>query len=262
MLGKILETNPKRRNVDFLTSLAQDEVDTCTRVAERFPKNYYAWTHRRYLWTVFKPLILEENSNGEDNERAVLLRGIWTSEFERICKWLETHISDHSAAHYGAQVLQLLMTPSTPYIYNPEEMAIKALEESRTLVNRQPATETKWIFRRMVVQVLLLQAKTNASIRALVQSEIVSVYHEYVAKDTSSSCLDKHHIHAWTFLVWCMLQMQKTLGAGGENLLAQNKTPRQAIPSNAISLLQRHLTVVHHQKIWTDYDCTMKEAFQ
>lgn len=108
-------------NMDMqIMSLFQRELATCTYVAEHYPKNYYAWTHRRYLWTLFFP---HNNINNNDDRSVGIsvpspsLRIVMDKELDYIwTEWLPVHPSDHSAVHYVCQVLQLALSSSSSYL--------------------------------------------------------------------------------------------------------------------------------------------------
>jgi hypothetical protein len=262
VLGKIIdqilqsEKGDETKSTAALLQLARDEMNTCTQVAERYPKNYYAWTHRRYLWTVLLPHIHPPDAS------VVVLQ----EEFLNICKWLQRHVSDHSAAHYGSQVLELwwvCSSSSTQFIKEvPQQqqrrhqqmisdtssisIAQQALKEVRGLVQRHPNHETMWIFRRLVVGVLLQHLREED--RTLVIEEIQTVYKEVVdavlstegKKDTTTAAVAHH---AWTFLVWSAMQLQDV----GEVLVDDDDLDL----STAVSVLQQHSDVAH--EMWKVY---------
>jgi hypothetical protein len=207
-------------NMDYqeqCLQLAKEEIETCRKVAERHPKNYYAWTHRRYLWSVIDPT-------------TELLREEWQ---DMLTKWLPQHVSDHSAAHYGAQVLDLWMTKSKETTLG---IAEQILPQVTSLVERQQEFhETLWILRRLVVRILLLHGKEDDTIRKLVEKDLEMVYQE------ASS-----NLHAWTYLVWVV-----RLEQGGLSLNHVVDLPK------AISVLQKHPKATH--EMWNIYGSTILE---
>lgn len=60
-----------------------DDWELCEALALRFPRNYYAWTHRAWL---------AERSETGSNELTFVER------------WLMTHVTDYSAAHYAVRI--------------------------------------------------------------------------------------------------------------------------------------------------------------
>ena len=71
-----------------LSALLSHEIDMCELVARRYPKNYYAWSHRQFVCVHFE-------------SRARLV-----SELHRSQQWCERNVSDHS----GFQHRQFLWT--------------------------------------------------------------------------------------------------------------------------------------------------------
>lgn len=87
-------------------SLSLSELETerelCRAMCERYPKNYYAWTHR--LW------LLQFMSNEQLMDELLFTEG-----------WLYAHVSDHSAANHRIQVAHRILKscPSTKqYIFD------------------------------------------------------------------------------------------------------------------------------------------------
>jgi hypothetical protein len=101
-------------------------------VAQRYPKNYYAWMHRLFcIRKASTSLVTEE----------------WTF----VTGWLPRHVSDHSAVHYGGQVLQLLVHSGN----NGHQCVQKATTEAKRLVEVFPTHEVLWIFRRNCASTML-----------------------------------------------------------------------------------------------------------
>lgn len=99
--------------------LISQEIQTCISVAESYPKNYYAWTHRFFCLQLF---LNQWNHNhnhnhntGNDNDNDTekreiglsILHDLFQKEIDSIQPWLKLHVSDHSCSHYGSQVLHL-----------------------------------------------------------------------------------------------------------------------------------------------------------
>lgn len=173
--------------------MIREELKLCTVVAERFPKNYYAWTHR--LYCIRKaPSLLQE-------------------EWNFILGWLPTHVSDHSAVHYGGQVLLLLLQVNNN---NRLELVQSAMEEGRRLVTVRPAHEVLWIFRRVCAHATMLlileENETDDEILASMQEYFVQhVENEWNEAQESrrpklGSELElewqKTHVFRLSFIVW------------------------------------------------------------
>lgn len=155
-------------------SLSLSELETerelCRAMCERYPKNYYAWTHR--LW------LLQFMSNEQLMEELLFTEG-----------WLYAHVSDHSAANHRIQVAHHILKscPSTKeYIFNYclreaylEPSSISMHKENRDgldhfflsrfpvvfigyllyvsycLITGRPGHESLWYHRRSLFEVLM-----------------------------------------------------------------------------------------------------------
>ncbi len=118
----------------IISQWTQNELDICTSIAEKYAKNYYAWTHRRFVIDSLIQLkldvtqkrhvsslpLLEEQQKQQDdddcyfdfdsnNDKYPHLWHILQSEYEFILSWIMRHVSDHSAVHYGGEILRLMI---------------------------------------------------------------------------------------------------------------------------------------------------------
>ena len=75
-----------QKKVSFTDANMQEELDLCTNMAEIYPKNYYAWMHRR--WLLFHMTLKQLND-----------------ELAFTYAWLVSHVSDHSASNHRDQVI-------------------------------------------------------------------------------------------------------------------------------------------------------------
>ena len=249
------------------------EIDICQKIAERYPKNYYAWTHRRFLWTI---LMTTTTSS-------TMIKDLLQKEYLTLFQWLNHHISDHSAVHYLCQVLQLLLQQQQQQQHDDGddddkddnddndnvvlllEIAKTSLEETKRLIKNHPNHESLWILRRMINRILLLNNghhgdnnnnnddndddddndNVNSLIQSLVWSDIDKVYNDYVLtkkKDDEGESSSSISIHAWTFLLWCMVNLKSTIGGchnnnNNNNLLLKEKFEKtiSVIQSNSNS---------------------------
>ncbi len=145
------------------------EVKTCIDVAEKYPKNYYAWTHRRYLWDLFslkssRIEIRDTRTRWEQREAFIqlleteLVVGMWQ-------EWLQIHPADHSAVHYSCQVLDLLLNEIISLELDSggqastqgkvPSLSHSALQQVRTLqLKYSHENESLWILRRITYKIL------------------------------------------------------------------------------------------------------------
>jgi hypothetical protein len=73
--------------IPFLSDAEMNiELDLCTIMSEKYPKNYYSWLHRLWLLQGMNIVQLE-------------------SELKFSLAWLVSHVSDHSAASHRYQII-------------------------------------------------------------------------------------------------------------------------------------------------------------
>jgi hypothetical protein len=152
----------------LLQPWAQREIDLCTRVADQFPNNYFAWAHRFYVISI---LFHHWPNDGEKylpdvSVAAGSLRAFLAGEVMFIEQWLSTHVSDHAAAHYGTEAIRLHLKHGFRARFrtgaivlqkeatNAMEWAIAVAEglliTSRQLIRRYSSHEVIWTYRRQV----------------------------------------------------------------------------------------------------------------
>jgi len=151
-----------------LISWARHEIDECIRVAERYPKNYYAWTHRYF---VIRNLLDHQKTKSlrlnnpqlEGNDSKELLSNLLREEIDSIHPWLRRHISDHSAVHYGGEVLRIWLSDGCAVLNSSKDhftnWRIKTMQDvlvkSRNLSQLFQSHEVIWIWRRICCQIFL-----------------------------------------------------------------------------------------------------------
>ncbi|OEU14258.1 hypothetical protein FRACYDRAFT_240792 [Fragilariopsis cylindrus CCMP1102] len=104
-------------NMTSIQDLVMKEVNgICSSVAEKYPKNYYAWTHRIYVVSELLLSTVFIKNNTINNYIDIVIGTISNiSKFLEIelkekmyNEWLPTHPTDHSAIHYTCQILDSL----------------------------------------------------------------------------------------------------------------------------------------------------------
>ena len=202
----------------------RSETTICKAIAGQYPKNYYAWTHRRYCLGI---VIESIDLNGE--EKTTLLRDEWN---EIVTEWLPKNVSDHSAAHYAAQVLELWMHQLESQPITAQELqhfVAEILNGIKALLEGEEPHETLWILRRMVVTILSSNHNNNPLLDDLIGEEVNSVAKNYL---TTTSVSDVTNVHALTFLLWV-------------SMLTRNQPTLWKTPLELPRVLARH-TNVHH----------------
>ena len=233
------------------------EVNTCINVAEKFPKNYYAWTHRRYLWELFSfessrtDNEVAEKKEGRYEQRQRSIQLLETELMIRMWKeCLEIHPADHSAVHYSCQVLDLLLTEIISFQLDSdqslmddkiESISFLALDQVRILLSKfSQENESLWILRRVTYKILwkhlyypsvakkfpdkehffntmvslvcrLLRNDLKSIVSSTLNSDIEDhqVDSQNYDENESSNNPTPKSIHAWTFLAWCIVNLNE-----------------------------------------------------
>ncbi|XP_067134275.1 protein prenyltransferase alpha subunit repeat-containing protein 1 [Centruroides vittatus] len=86
------------------------EFEVCSRAAERYPNNYYAWSHR--IWVIQELIVDKKN--------------IAVEELKNTESWVCNHISDHSGFHYR----QFLITTCLKETGNHQSSSLSKSQES------------------------------------------------------------------------------------------------------------------------------------
>ncbi|KZT58515.1 protein prenylyltransferase [Calocera cornea HHB12733] len=120
--------------------VCQTEVSIVSRACESYRRNYHAWAHRSFILQHMR----ERCPAAVDPAWKALL----LTEYTTMTSWLESHISDYSAAQYLCQLQRLMQEldvypaatppPSTPTIGWPLEYFVD-------LIRRYPDHETLWL---------------------------------------------------------------------------------------------------------------------
>lgn len=229
VLKKCLESLEASRT-SSLDELLDAEVEVCRRVAEKYPKNYYAWTHRRFLWTLVGETMVDQ----------------WKREWRTMLKdWLPKHISDHSAAHYASQMLSFLVKEASHS--NSKDNSTKfdslmawakeAAGSVRDLVERHEDHETLWILFRLTMRVFW-DSKLE-KLRSIAREEIERVATRVLDKNSTDPTGIIVTLHAWTFLAWCHETLQPTSGDESHPVMQT---------SIYLDVLQNHPKVNH--RLW------------
>jgi hypothetical protein len=165
-------------------------------------------------------------------EKTSILREEWDEMIER---WLPVHVSDHSAAHYAAQVLDLWIyqlkskeaTKESETVMTEVSSAVKALLQS------EESHETLWILRRMVFTIF---AKLDDFPNPAIWEECMvhSIAKEWCKTESGKLGTGMAgNVHALTFLYW--------VAASTDTTSRLSETAVQ----NVISLLASHPDIHH-----------------
>jgi protein prenyltransferase alpha subunit repeat containing protein 1 len=81
---------------------------------------------------------------------------LFTAEFLKLRRWIETHVSDHSAIHQYCNIvsrLQALDLPQYRSVLGPLADASVHFEHAISLVTTFPTHESLWMYLRAVINV-------------------------------------------------------------------------------------------------------------
>lgn len=124
------------------TEALETELALTARMADCYPRNYYAWTHRLWMLPQLNQCMLQ-------------------TELEFIRSWLRTHISDYSATSFHVQLLRRVATDtSTLTQLLQEEYAL-----NRTLLMSYPYQENLWLQRRALFSLAVERLPSSLSSR-------------------------------------------------------------------------------------------------
>lgn len=229
----------------LLQPWAQREIDLCTRVAEHFPNNYFAWAHRYYVISIlFNHWPNDGKKYLSDVSVAGSLRSFLAGEVMFIEQWLTTHVSDHAAAHYGTEALRLHLKHgfrSGAGVLREKtgtamEWALAVAEgiliTSRHLIRRYSSHEVIWNWRRHVGLIFmdivcgeygaerLVGNKAEEALNRFLQVHIYEVYDSIANGDSKDSTYKTKiepeeeerrwtKIHSLTYLLWLLDQLQR-----------------------------------------------------
>jgi hypothetical protein len=109
------------------------EIACVSTACHLYPRNYHAWTHRRFCANA---LVASQRSEVPLNSGAL------AKEYQSTLKWIESHISDYSAMNYAINFEKML--PGG----NPAEEYPPTKEHAISLLRLYPDHESLWIYLR------------------------------------------------------------------------------------------------------------------
>lgn len=120
------------------TRLLEAEIQLCLEAADRYPRNYYAWTYRSWLLEQLPP---------ERRAETHLRR-----ELQRLHSWMELHVSDYSAYHHLQRLLQRLFACLADQPDRVELLLEEELAFVQQLHSLYPAQESLFLHRRFLLK--------------------------------------------------------------------------------------------------------------
>ncbi|GFH45289.1 hypothetical protein CTEN210_01763 [Chaetoceros tenuissimus] len=192
---------------DILVQWATVEIAICTVIAEKYPKNYYAWTHRNF---VIKTML---SLSRDDKALSEIVEDLISSEVDMIGPWLKKHVSDHSAVHYGGEVLRCYLDIQLDDMMKLKQLEAK-LEESLELIEKHTSHEVIWIWRRILSRLLitlLVMTDQDLKLKIFMTKEIEFV-RTLLSKHTKTSDLqemDFTYRYSSTYILWVINYIRK-----------------------------------------------------
>ncbi|EJT98966.1 protein prenylyltransferase [Dacryopinax primogenitus] len=159
--------------VELPPDICERDLEIVHRAVATYPRNYHAWAHRALV----QRHILAHCKNDPDGAWNSILR----EEYGRMTTWLESHVSDYSAAQYLVQMqwsMQKLELPLPNIARDPNSLpGSGAVEYFMALLRRFPERETLWLaVKGHLVQPEqhILTAAQTASLKGMLLGEVKS----------------------------------------------------------------------------------------
>ena len=139
---------------------ADHEVMICAKVAESFPKNYYAWTHRITTMKILKEIWSNHGGQSDSSRSKCRLYMRFAKELEFIETWVKRHVSDHCAIHYGSEIMRIMIMMhrckdaqakkiDSKNIFDALNLISSCLSWIKDLLAMFPSHEVIWRYRRL-----------------------------------------------------------------------------------------------------------------
>jgi protein prenyltransferase alpha subunit repeat containing protein 1 len=109
------------------------ELVLSSRACELYPRNYHAWTHRTLCM------------RAAASSASILTRAVACNDIASARSWIESHVSDASAAHHICTLVALLSR--SPHASVSSE-AKDVVQHALGLVHSYPKHETLWFYLR------------------------------------------------------------------------------------------------------------------
>ncbi|KZO99681.1 protein prenylyltransferase, partial [Calocera viscosa TUFC12733] len=130
-----LDGDDSEWHVHLPVDTCEEEVLIVTRACQSYRRNYLAWAHRSFVLQQMRKRCLTDVGSE--------YKSLFSKEYQNMTSWMESHISDHSAAQYLCQLQRAMeelnlhpvgaMTLPSPVGYFVE------------LIQTYPDHETLWL---------------------------------------------------------------------------------------------------------------------
>jgi protein prenyltransferase alpha subunit repeat containing protein 1 len=126
--------------LQFSSVLLSREFSLADRASEIYPRNYYAWTHRTICLRILVSHIGEHRT---DLDAMTMLQ----EEKQRGRRWMEFHISDHTAVQYLCRLEDL----ATQFQITLHGLQPTLIVHATGLVETYPSHEATWLYLRQAI---------------------------------------------------------------------------------------------------------------
>jgi len=196
--------------------LLKKELSICTLIADKYPKNYYCWTYRLNI-------VIDYSHMQQNKSEAV--KQLMESEIQWITHvWLQQHVSDHSAAHYGGEILRMYLKilkddSGCDHASWKLQYLSKLMWDDKSsckfYVEKFPSNEVVWIWRRICSRLFLefmsKQSKVVAVkehlqiVNQFIDNEVLSVLKRF---DSESHGQENASLYAKKYVSWNLKHFQ------------------------------------------------------
>ncbi|KAH8115257.1 protein prenylyltransferase [Phellopilus nigrolimitatus] len=174
-------------------SLLRTELDVAARACEIYPRNYYAWHHRR-------------SACGHVPQRLIV--SLLKDELASLERWIDRHVSDHSAVDYICLVVEELRSPGLG-----ADAVADCVERCRRhalgLVRSYPSHEALWLYvRRTMVMEGMSRISEGSTLDPIEQAQegvktiLQAAKQRYDQPDKLDPETELVIRHALRFLLW------------------------------------------------------------
>lgn len=191
----------------------QTEIEISKKACDIYPRNYYAWMHRRLILRSFV-YNLTINASIPASSSKERYHSAFVQELSESKTYIGTHISDFSAVHYLCQSLVALYRSSLELDTGVPLSTESMVEDAMTLVKTYPNHESLWLYLRLVISMHnVFQKQSPVVDNALCREQdgmdlSAERLAEQFAKNTDTGIADEQAIqrHAQSFIKWSTTQ--------------------------------------------------------
>lgn len=127
----------------------EDEFQLISQCCDNYPRNYHAWSHHHFVVQC-----IYTSLRGSDPAASPYLP-VFVGEFLKLRRWIETHVSDHSAMHQFCNIVSRLPLDLLQCNSTLGELAQPAahFQHAISLLTSFPSHESLWMYLRAVISI-------------------------------------------------------------------------------------------------------------